>query len=145
MKKFYPEEYFRRSGYPFESLSQQKNEMVYFKNKQKKQQDTEFNRFNEELVYPTTESKVGSDIKSQMRRHDLDRLSAYSKQSRTPMGGDAASRSQRSKVSSMKYLRDAQSIQSKLRQQRKFIKPYQPDDALKLIEMNRMRRTLVKV
>ena len=36
-------------------------------------------RFNEELVYPTTESKAGGDAKSQVRRHDLDRLSAYSK------------------------------------------------------------------
>lgn len=61
------------------------------------------------------------------------------------MGGDAASRQSRgSKISSMKYLRDAQSIQSRLKKQRKLIKPYQPDDALKLIEMGRMRRTLVK-
>lgn len=33
MKKFYPEEYFKRSGYPFKSLSQQKKDMIYFKNK----------------------------------------------------------------------------------------------------------------
>ena len=111
MKKFYPEEYFKRSGYPFEAMSQQ-NDKVYFKNKLNKQQDNDFNRFNEELVYPTSESKVGGDTRSQIRRNDLDRFSSYSKQSRTPMaGGDASTKiSQRTRGSQSKYLRDAQSI-----------------------------------
>ena len=53
MKKFYPEEYFKRSGYPFESLSKKKKkDLVYFKTKQSNTNDAEFNRFNEELVYP---------------------------------------------------------------------------------------------
>lgn len=86
MKKFYPEEYFRRSGYPFDAMNKKKQrDMVYF-NKKAKKNDAEFNRFNEELVYPTTESKAGGDTKSQIRRYDLDRLSAVSRQSRTPMG-----------------------------------------------------------
>ena len=50
-----------------------------------------------------------------------------------------------SRVSSTKYLRDAKSIQDKLRLQRRTAKPpYHPDDALKLIEMGRLKRTLVK-
>ena len=77
--------------------------MIYFKNKIKQQQDPEFNRFNEELVYPTTDSKAGGDARSQMRKYDLDRLSVYSKNSRTPMGGDAGSKiSIRSRISSAK-------------------------------------------
>ena len=31
MKKFYPEEYFRRSGYNFEPYDRTKGELVYFK------------------------------------------------------------------------------------------------------------------
>lgn len=92
-----------------------------------------------------TDSKAGGDARSSMRKYDLDRLSVYSKQSRTPMGGDAGSKiSIRSRVSSAKQLRDVGSVRSKLRQQRKLLKPYQPDDALRLIDMGRMRRTLVK-
>lgn len=59
MKKYYPEEYFRRSGYAFGK--DKKKDMVYF-NANKKKMDQEFSRFNEELVYPKTESKV--DAKS---------------------------------------------------------------------------------
>ena len=38
--------------------------MIYFKNKMNKQQDNEFNRFNEELVYPMTENKFVGDPRS---------------------------------------------------------------------------------
>jgi hypothetical protein len=31
MKKFYPEEYFRRSGYKFETFKKEKDDLVYFK------------------------------------------------------------------------------------------------------------------
>jgi len=31
MKKFYPEEYFRRSGYKFEAYDRNKGDLVYFK------------------------------------------------------------------------------------------------------------------
>lgn len=113
MKKFYPEAYFKRSGYAFESFDNKKKDMVYF-NKNKKQKDQEFNRFNEELVYPMTESK--GDTKSHIRRYDLDRLSAVSRQSRTPLGEGLSRQSlQKSRVSSAKYLRDAASIQTRLR------------------------------
>lgn len=118
MKKFYPEAYFKRSGYTFESMNHanKKKDMVYFNKKQKKS-DAEFNRFNEELVYPTTDSRVGGDAKSQIRRYDLDRLSTVSRHSRTPLGDGLSRQSfQKSRVSSAKYLRDANSIQTRLRQ-----------------------------
>lgn len=120
MKKFYPEDYFRRSGYAFEpAKDKKKKDLVYFKTKQSKN-DAEFNRFNEELVYPKADSKIGGDAKSKISRYDLDRLSGISRKSKTSLGDALAGKSQRSRLSSAKYIRrDAQSITSRLKQQRK--------------------------
>ena len=76
MKKFYPEEYFKRSGYPFESLSKaRKKDLIYFKTKQNNQNDADFSRFNEELVYPKADARSNADTRSNLKRYDLDRLS----------------------------------------------------------------------
>jgi len=76
MKKFYPEEYFKRSGYPFESLQKaRKKDLIYFKTKQSNQNDADFSRFNEELVYPKADVRSNADTRSNLKRYDLDRLS----------------------------------------------------------------------
>lgn len=109
----------------------------------------EFNRFNEELVYPKADSKIGGDAKSQLRRYDLDRLSAVSRKSKTSLSQALSRKSMlQSRISSNKYLKkDAFSIKSmkSIKSKRAAKPPLQPDDALKLISMERLRRTLVKV
>ena len=97
MKKFYPEEYFRRTGYEFKPYNTQKvpKDFVQLKPKQPKIQ-TEFNRFNEELVYPNTQEKI-SVLSRTEKRSQADVKSVKSKVSRT---SSAMSRLSKSKVMS---------------------------------------------
>lgn len=112
MKKFYPEDYFRRSGYKFEPYDRAKGDLVYFKQPRAQAQpskvNAEFNRFNEELVYPTMDKR--GDGKSYVSRSELDRMSNLSRKSKSQLG-DVASKKQslQSRLSS-KILRDAKSF-----------------------------------
>ena len=56
MKKFYPEEYFRRAGYEYNPYASK--DSVQFKRAQANELQNEFSRFNEELVYPETGKKI---------------------------------------------------------------------------------------
>ena len=59
--------------------------------------------------------------------------------------GDRASKKQslQSRVSS-KILRDAKSFQSKMRIQQPKLRPYAPEEAVRLIEQGRLRRTIIR-
>ena len=85
MKKFYPEEYFKRSGYPFNpndtqsTKSKTSSELHYFKNAPKNNNEKEdFNRFNEELIYPPM---VPQQMGKGLVKSEVDRLSMASRSS----------------------------------------------------------------
>lgn len=54
MKKFYPDEYFRRAGYEYNPYTSKESVQL----KANSNLNTEFARFNEELIYPETGKKV---------------------------------------------------------------------------------------
>jgi len=53
MKKFYPEDYFRRAGYEYNPYASKDSVQLSRSNL-----NNEFARFNEELIYPETGKKI---------------------------------------------------------------------------------------
>lgn len=75
MKKYYPEEYFKRSGYDFKPYKYQEK---INKSLQKQHYiiNNEFNRFNEELIFPKTQEKFSISLEKNQKN---DKLSSISK------------------------------------------------------------------